>query len=259
MSRKYVAPNVSHSFNCPHCGALADQKWFKVHAYSYKDDELPWWEVVSDIESKILRESYLSDQEKEEHVKYFKNLNTREPFIYEGEKNNSVRIPNLDISLCYSCKKLAVWVGCRISYPGFSNDLIPSDDLPPDIKLDFIEAQNINQISPRGSAALLRLCIQKLCKHLGEKGKNINEDIASLVRKGLDTKIQRALDIVRVIGNEAVHPGQIDLRDDLETANKLFTLVNIITDALITQPKMIDGLFDTIPDTKRAEIAKRDA
>jgi hypothetical protein len=38
--------------------------------------------------------------------------------------------------------------------------------------------------------------------------------------------VQQSLDIVRVIGNDAVHPGQIDLTDDIETATKLFVLIN---------------------------------
>ena len=40
------------------------------------------------------------------------------------------------------------------------------------------------------------------CGHLGESGKNINDDIAALVKKGLNLMIQQSLDVVRVIGNE---------------------------------------------------------
>lgn len=112
----------------------------------------------------------------------------------------------------------------------------PNPDLPNEIAVDFEEARNVAPRSSRAAAALLRLCVQKLCIHLGEPGDNINSDIANLVGKGLPAKIQQALDIVRVIGNNAVHPGQIDLRDDSETAYQLFNLVNLIADVMITQP-----------------------
>jgi hypothetical protein len=36
------------------------------------------------------------------------------------------------------------------------------------------------------------------------------------------------LDSARVIGNEAVHPGTMDMRDDHDTAIKLFGLANLI-------------------------------
>ena len=107
---------------------------------------------------------------------------------------------------------------------------------------------------------MLRLGIQKLMVHLGEKGKNINDDIASLVLKGLDTRIQKALDVVRVVGNSAVHPGQIDLNDDKTIAAKLFGLVNVIVESQITQAKHIEEMYDTVvPDTVKAQIDKRDA
>ena len=110
----------------------------------------------------------------------------------------------------------------QTGFPGIKSGVLPNRDLPDDILRDFEEAREIANSSPRGAAALLRLCVQKLCTHLAEKGKNINDDIASLVRKGLNPKIQQSLDIVRVIGNEAVHPGELDLKDDRETALLLF-------------------------------------
>lgn len=79
--------------------------------------------------------------------------------------------------------------------------------------------------------------MQKLCAVLGESGKDINADIASLVTKGLSVQIQQALDIVRVIGNEAVHPGHIDLKDDPKTAELLFDLLNLIVEEKISEPR----------------------
>ena len=53
-----------------------------------------------------------------------------------------------------------------------------------------------------------------------QKGENLNADVAKLVKKGLPVDVQQALDAVRVIGNEALHPGQMDLRDDRPTAER---------------------------------------
>ncbi len=105
---------------------------------------------------------------------------------------------------------------------------------------------------------MLRLAIQKLCKVLGEPGKDINTDIKNLVVKGLPSKVQEALDSVRVIGNEAVHPGELNLNDNREIAKKLFKLVNFIATKLISQPKEIDELHSSLPENKLDGIKRRD-
>jgi Domain of unknown function (DUF4145) len=92
-----------------------------------------------------------------------------------------------------------------------------------------------------------------------EAGKNIDADIASLVEDGLNVRVQQALDVVRVIGNEAVHPGQMDLTDDRDTASALFDLVNRIAYDTITHPKELAAMYGKLPASKREAIAKRDA
>jgi hypothetical protein len=102
--------------------------------------------------------------------------------------------------------------------------------------------------------------MQKLCKVLGKQGANLNDDIRELVRDGLDKRIQQALDVVRVVGNNAVHPGTIDLQDNRDVASRLFRLVNMIADALITQPKQVGDLYASlVPETVQRQIEKRDA
>ena len=150
---------------------------------------------------------------------------------------------NLHLSKCYHCDKIAVWVHTRLLFPPKKSGIPPNANLPEEVLPDFEEAREIVNASPRGAAALLRLCVQKLCKHLGEKGKNIDDDIAALVRKGLNPTVQKALDIVRVIGNEAVHPGVLDLKDDLDTATSLFGLINSIVDQMMSHPKVVDDLY----------------
>ena len=101
---------------------------------------------------------------------------------------------------CDHCQGWSVWNGDTLVYPPIIGGVAPNPDLPSDIIKDFDEARSIINISPRGAAALLRLCVQKICFHLGEQGKRIDDDIASLVKKGLHPMVQKSLDIVRVVG-----------------------------------------------------------
>ena len=105
----------------------------------------------------------------------------------------------------------------------------------------------------------MRLALQKLLKQVGKSGKNINNDIKELVAEGLSPKIQQALDLVRVIGNNAVHPGEINLDDNAEIAQKLFNILNFIAYELITRPKELDNLYaDLIPLDTQEHIKQRD-
>jgi hypothetical protein len=130
--------------------------------------------------------------------------------------------------------------------------------MPADCLVDFEEARAIYSKSPRGSAALLRLCVQKLMPHLGEKGENLNGDIAALVAKGLHVGVQMALDACRVIGNNAVHPGEMALTDTPEIALELFKTVNFIVDDQIRRPAEIAALYGKLPPGAIEKIEKRD-
>ena len=177
---------------------------------------------------------------------------------YVLHNGSFAKIEDTDISICTHCSDRSIWHDRKMIFPDSSPAALPNPDLPDDIKNDYNEARSIIARSPRGACALLRLCVQKLCASLGESGKDINGDIASLVQKGLNPKIQMSLDIVRVIGNEAVHPGQIDLRDQPTTATQLCSLINVIADAMITQPKAIESLYAGLPESKLQQIQKRD-
>lgn len=143
-------------------------------------------------------------------------------------------------------------------FPATSGAPLAHPDMPPEVAEDFNEARAIVSSSPRGACALLRLGLQKLCAALGEPGKNINDDIASLVGKGLLPQVQQALDILRVIGNDGVHPGVIDLRDDLQTAVALFGVMNLIVEQLISAPKHTEALYTTLPQGALDALQHRD-
>jgi len=194
----------AEAFNCPKCGAYANQDW---------------------------SEHWAEDRE---------------------------HISGLKTARCSRCKEHSIWWWGGLIFPATTPVESPSNDLPTEVRRDYEEAGQIVQKSPRAAAALLRLAIQKLCTSLGGSGDNLNKDIARLVQEGLPAKVQKMLDTVRVIGNHAVHPGEINLDDQPQTAGTLFRLVNIIAEKMITEPKEIDALYGSLPEKEREQIEKRD-
>jgi len=181
-----------------------------------------------------------------------------ERYEHQFNKPTSFSLSDSSISICSFCGNVSIWILGKMIYPLTGNVEIANADLPEDLKTDYNEARNIVNISPKGAAALLRLIVQKLCIHIGEKGENINYDINSLVKKGLPIHVKQALDIVRVSGNYAVHPGTIEPGDKIENALALFGLVNLLCNHFITQPKMIDAIYSNLPEKDRINITKRD-
>jgi Uma2 family endonuclease len=242
-------------------GAIAHQDWYRLRADRYEKDNRPWI-PGADFIAKVKkdRDLSLSEEPKSRWIERIEKYQSGNVFMEGGEwEPFPLKVNNLYLSRCFSCEELAVWVSDAVLFPNYGFHIDPNRDLPDEIKANFVEATKILDASPRGSAALLRLCIQKLCKHLGKSGRDINGDIATLVKNGLDVRIQKSLDIVRVVGNNAVHPGQYDMTDDRDTASRFFRLVNMIADALITQPKHVDEFYEALPETSKLQIAKTDA
>ncbi len=168
--------------------------------------------------------------------------------------------PNSYITRCSRCDDVTIWINKRMVYPITSSAPSPNLDMPDDIKNDYNEARDVCSRSPRSACILLRLCVENICKDIGAKGSDLNAMIKYLVQeKGLDPNIQEALDTVRVIGGEAAHSLEMDLRDDVKTAEILFKIVNHISVWAYTRPKEIRGIFDSLPEKKKAAITERDA
>ena len=165
---------------------------------------------------------------------------------------------------CTNCHRNSYWLESEdghseMIWPPVGGGPLPHDAMPEDVREDYEEAREIVQESPRGAAALLRLALQKLMPHVGQSGENLNDDIGSLVASGLDRNVQRALDALRVIGNNAVHPGELSLKDDAETAQGLFTILNFVVEQLIELPRRrCEAMYEALPESARIAIEKRD-
>jgi hypothetical protein len=212
------------AFECRHCGAYSPQQWYWVFASRLKDGQPP--HVPGADWPRLVNQADQHDGAAKGH---------------DNANHSLLQVENVLVSACFVCHRPSIWVNDSVIFPPLRRGPQPHADMSEDIQRDFEEARGIAASSARSAAALLRLCIQKLCDEFGEKDKKIDDAISGLVAKGLDPMIQQALDSVRVIGNEAVHPGQMDLRDDDETAAQLFGLVNLIVDHMISHPKKVSG------------------
>jgi len=218
-NKKYFPPKFADGqYHCPHCGVFSKQLWAHVEAH---------------------------------HI-WGADFVGRSVSVFSEQLSEDWRI-----SKCVHCGDYMIWSKDSIIYPNELSVEEPNSDLGDEIKKDYLEAANILNKSPRGSAALLRLALQKLMKQLGESGDNMNEDIKSLIKKGLNSTVQHALDIVRVTGNNAVHPGQLDLDDNKEIAEKLFKVINFISQKTLTEPKEIEDLFAELPEDEKEKIEER--
>ena len=221
---KHFPPtHAAAQFHCPHCSVFAKQRWSHLNAGG---------------------DQYTTQH----HYSNIRGLTTTNGKLAEEWTS----------SFCEHGNGMVIWSSGNIIFPKKIIVDQPNADLDKDIQTDYLEAANVLSDSPRSSAAILRLALQKLCKQLGEKGENINDDIGSLVKKGLNPTIQKSLDALRITGNNAVHPGELDLIEDVERVVKLFGLINFIAEKMITEPKEIDSFYDGLPEGAKDAVDKRD-
>jgi hypothetical protein len=179
----------------------------------------------------------------------------KQPVFAASQKDNP---PQLLVGACHACSLSTLWIGNDLVYPRQTAFEPPSEDLPDSVRADYVEAGEIAQRSPRGACALLRLCVEKLLDAAEASGDTISQKIGALVQKGLPEPIQRVLDSSRVIGANAVHPGELNLKDDVEVAQAIASAINLIVGFMISFPKKAGELYKRLPDSAREHIEKRD-
>jgi hypothetical protein len=238
---EYIAPRFkAEGFHCPHCETYAHQKWDRIIMYQIPQE----FKGVSYIPPPIASPK----------------INPPHGIaIDKPSETTSKDQLEAHASVCSKCLQFALWVGGNLVYPSPSSAPLPSKDMPSDVKEDYLEARKLVDMSPRSAESLLRLALQKLMPYLGESGESLNDDIGNLVKKGLPSVIQKSLDSIRIIGNNAVHPGEMVLKNDKDTALLLFKLINKITEKMITEKRELDDLYSRLPDRAKEGIINRDS
>ena len=152
----------------------------------------------------------------------------------------------LSLGTCGRCDRFSLWIDGEVIYPPSADLPLPRREIPEEVREVYLEARRTLDASPRAASALLRLAIRGLIAHLGEED-DIAENLKYLNRRGLDKKIRVALQRVGMVGEGAVEPGMIDSGDGEETARALFSILNLIVDALMVQPRRVDEMLGKLP------------
>lgn len=193
------------------------------------------------------------------HCGVYSAQDWRRFFIRKPGVGGLIEHDELTYCVCYHCHESSYWFKGKMVIPCEAPVMPAHVDMPAECIKEYNEARSVFAASPRAASALLRLAVQKLMPVLGESGTNINDDIGDLVKNGLPVQAQMALDFCRVVGNNAVHPGEIDLNDTPEIAHSLFDMINFIVEDRIARPKQINALYSKLPEKAKEAIAARDA
>jgi hypothetical protein len=205
--------------------------------------------VVLTLEALMLAKGSESDH----FLQHLKN-NVLAYEYQEQPRNLKVKLLNLHVSRCYNCKGFTVWVRDRLVFP------VRGDEPPDVVEVDFEEvaedvhvqdnAEDVEEVSedfeeaaailnkyPRAAAALIRICIQNMMPLLKQTGKNLDENISSLLRKGLEVQIQQAMDVLQVIRRNPGQESHVDLRDETAIATRMFeSLKEILERRMLKNP-----------------------
>lgn len=161
-------------------------------------------------------------------------------------------------AICFGCYQSFIAFGNSIVFPKMSIGDVPSEDMPELVRIEYEEARIVGASSPRAAGALLRLAIEKLVDDLVQGGDSLDMKIGILVETGrIRQQLAEMLDVVRVIGNNAVHPGQIDLNETPEVIEILFKLVNAIVEQTISIERLVRNAQTLLPANALAGIEQR--
>lgn len=182
--------------------------------------------------------SYLRAQaDFERELEQFAEFGEDLPSELGHSQDQALHGKKLSIAVCQRCEDFSIWVEHKdkatMVYPDTRMEPL-SKHVNEEIRELYCEAARIYTRSRRASTALLRLVVEKLCKHILE----IPEDLPNPPKlyKMIDMiseqykirpEVVNAMKNTRSLGNAAAHGGLIDL-DDTDDPLDIFWLVRYI-------------------------------
>ena len=112
---------------------------------------------------------------------------------------------------------------------------IPWDELPDELRLDHVEAWSCHLAGQYRAATLVaRGVLQKAVRLLTKVRGNLKEELDALVTEGTITQqLRLGADEVRLTGNEAAHPEELQVVSESEAADSLAFLDDFLQSVVV--------------------------
>lgn len=165
---EHINPEINkEAFNCPICGAFAQQEWSYGYGFDKKSAEIRG------------RKDWTGDID---GFAFSKCSHCENHSIWNTEKSSLI-------------------------YPKNNTRNFDLTEIPKDFADDYEEACLVISDSPKASAALSRRCLQALLRDQGFVAKSLAQEIQDAIDSNkLPSHISDSLDAIRNIGNFAAHP-----------------------------------------------------
>lgn len=211
---------------CPRCDVFAQHSW---HPVEYD----PTWKATGNSANLLIQ----------------KPANPRAPIPVQGAF----------FQLCSHCRQLSLWSQEELIRP-LPNPPGPPplDEAPRAVRDLHLEARAICQASPRGAAALLRLALDKLLVELGYSSGGLADRLKEARDGGtLSPQIYDAALAVKLLGDNGVHPGEIDLHELPTSAASMMEFLNLVVEETIIRERRIAAVLKQGSDAKAAASRAR--
>src|SRR6202047_692475 len=226
---EYIEPRLgAESFPCPYCNTVAHHDWYSLFL---KPENAAEVRVLTPEAVKALRQGDAQRDDIKEIDQFVERLK-KNALTYEYQRHPhplKAKMANLHISNCHSCNGFSLWVGGLLVFP------TKIDKTPELVEEDLEEAAAILNEFPRGATALMRVCIQKLVPLLQDSGKELNQRVSSLVRKGLEMEMQQAMDVLQVLRSDPVQLSQLESQADKETTLRFLDSLKEVLERRMSQ------------------------
>lgn len=245
MSEKMGERYGEEYFTCLHrdCKTKCEHAWFKYEKHDY---EFGYPNAFTQYLQRVPGMNFFDKETIVDIATGVEKLNS-----LNGYYCNDVYA----VSICKSCEKPTFWFDGKVIYPVTEADIPdPNMYMPVSVQELYLEARSVYHLSYKSAAALLRLALEHLLNDLGGVGKSNYKKIENLINQGtLSARVQKLLDTIRVLGNDGVHEGVINLADDKKSENiyQLFKALNYIVRETYETEAFVDDLYDNVPESKR--------